>query len=112
MHLPKGKYEVNVNTGIQIITFLVMIAGGGALWGTLRNDVDKNTRTITAVELQLKGVETQVRQFDNLAYRLNVQEQGAANLARVVDELKVAINGQGSDLKVIREILTRIDQAR
>jgi hypothetical protein len=50
-----------------------------------------------------------MRQYDNLAYRITVQEQGSQTLARSVEELKAAVNSQSADLRVIREILTRLD---
>lgn len=60
-------------------------------------------------EERFRNIENEVRKIDQLTYRLTVQEQGAANLTKSVEELKVTVNGQASDLRVIREILQRLD---
>lgn len=126
MQLPKGKYEVNVNTAIQIVGFLILVAGWGATWGVTRSDVESHTRVLgdfgvrlTAVEreqavlpdygVRLGAVEREQAKLPNLEYRIGQQEQGAASLARSVDDLKAAVSSQGTDLKVIREILTRLE---
>lgn len=48
-----------------------------------------------------------MRKYENLAYRITVQEQGSQTLARSVEELKAAVNSQSGDIRVMREILQR-----
>ena len=58
---------------------------------------------------RIKSIEAEARSLENIRYRLTVQEQGATNLARTVDELRQAIAQQNSDIRLIREIVTRLD---
>ena len=110
MHAPKAKYEVNVNTIIQVVTFLVMIAGGGAVWGQLNQRMDQSEKVQTTHSTRIEALAERATQIDNLAYRVTVQEQGQSQLARSVDELKASVNAQGTDLRVVLEILSRLEQ--
>lgn len=110
MHFPQAKNEVNVNTIIQIVGFLVVIAGMGVQWGQTRTDVDVLNREQAVHSSQISALQVETSKIENLTYRITVQEQGSASLARSVDELKAAVNGQGADIKVMREILTRLDR--
>lgn len=109
MHAPKAKYEVNVNTVIQVVTFLVMIAGGGAVWGQMGQRMDQTEARQTAQGVRIDQLAERAQQLDNLAYRVTVQEQSQTQLSRSVEELKALVNGQGTDIRVIREILGRLE---
>lgn len=133
MRAPELKYEVNITTVIALIglvvTFGGMIWAGGQFHQSV-NDLDNRFRSWVVTHEQLHkdrlaqvsasdarmdtrlgALEGQVRQIDNLTYRITVQEQGAVTLSQSVNELKQAVASQSADLRVIREILTRLDPA-
>lgn len=131
MNIPPVKRELNTNTIIQLVTFVILL--GGMVWTTAQRDADLTTlrrdfteyrvahdqvhkdrlATVSGIEARtdarLSALEVAIRKLDNLEYRVTVVEQGSANLGKAVEELKAAVNNQSADLRVIREILTRQD---
>ncbi|MET3925622.1 hypothetical protein [Devosia sp. 2618] len=132
MHVPKGW---NINTTIAVcgfaLTLIVSVLGWTASATTFKASVDEMGRkydgwianheqthkdrlaTVTGIEARtdqrLSNLEGETRKIDELAYRLTIQEQGSANLARSVEELKTSVNSLGTDIRVMREILQRLD---
>lgn len=117
---PTVKYEVNLNTILLLVGFAGVTIGWGVIWGNTTSRIsaletqvsERNTQQATATATQnvrIDAMDAELRKYDNLAYRVTVQEQGAASLAKSVEELKAAVNSQGADVRVIREILTRQD---
>jgi hypothetical protein len=126
---PKVKYELNMTTAVVTIGLCATFAGWGVVWGSLTTRIDnyenrnnawqanheqlhKERATAIATtdartDQRLTGHEVELRKIDNLSYRLTVQEQGSATLAKSVDELKTAVQSQGSDIRFIREMLTQ-----
>lgn len=111
MHIPPVKKELNTNTFIQVGGFVILL--GGLLWTTAQRDRDLSTVTtdVARIDQRTTTLEATARRFENLEYRVTVQEQGAQALTRAVEELKAALANQSADLRVIREIVTRIDQS-
>lgn len=109
MHLPPVKKELNINTIISVCGFGVMIAG--LVWTTAQRDADLSALSLeyARADQRLVALETSTRRVDNIEYRITAQEQGSQTLGRAVEELKVALANQGADLRVIREIVTRMD---
>lgn len=128
---PKFRYEITLNTVIVLIGFVVGAVGWGTSWGRLNTSVEqmaaKYDAWIAAHELLHKErqaaiaanearmdqrfitIEAALRKMENIEYRLTLQEQGSANLGKSVDELKASVNDLGGDLRVMREILERLD---
>lgn len=108
MHVSVKK-EVNYNTIISVCGFAIVLAG--MIWTTAQRDADLSTlaREVSRADQRIVSLETSARRVENLEYRVTVQEQGTQTLARAVEELKTALANQGADLRVIREIVTRMD---
>ena len=131
MNAPARKYEVNINTLILLAGFAATAIGWGMIWGRFTGDVSAmalkydawivtheqmhkdRLATVTGVEARtdqrISAIEGEMRKYENLAYRITVQEQGSQTLARSVEELKAAVNSQSGDIRVMREILQRLD---
>lgn len=60
---------------------------------------------------RLLFLEGEARKMENMAYRLTVLEQGTATLGKSVEELKTAVNSQAADIRVMLEIVRRMDPA-
>ena len=110
MQLPRAKNEVNVNTVITIIGFLLTIAGGGAAWGTAQANIATLTTGQAELGTRMTTAEGVTSRLVNLEYRVTVAEQANTNLARAVDELRAAVANQSADIRVVREIVTRMDR--
>ncbi|MGH6773135.1 hypothetical protein [Brucella tritici] len=65
---------------------------------------------------RLKNVEGDVRKLatvsDNLSYRLTTNEQQQSSTLQTVKEIQSTQSGQGGDLKVIKEILQRLEASQ
>lgn len=129
VHRPVWKNEWNVTTVIALVMFLVSIGGWfytvgrGAenlqservrvdTWIANHEQLHKDRlATVSAIEARvdqrLSALEVTARKQENIEYRVTVVEQGSANLARSVEELKATVNTLGTDIRVIREILER-----
>ncbi len=125
------KLEVNLNTFIQIFTLISMTVGGVAIWvdksrdiedlqawrashETLHKDRLVEVKAMEArVEERFRGLEADSRkvasQVDNLAYRVTVTEQTTTSTAMAIKELQSLVSQQAGDIKVVREILQRIE---
>lgn len=137
MHIEKPKLQNvwNINTLIAVagfgITIGLMLWTGGQSEERSRASLEALTvkvdtwignheqmhkdrlAVVSAIDARtdqrISALEASNRKMENLEYRLTVQEQGSANLARSVEELKTTVNSLGTDIRVIREIVTRLD---
>ena len=124
MHRPAFKYEINVTTILALAMFVITIGGIVMQHGRFTQRVDQwisaheelhksrladTTASYARMDERMKAMEAESRSLENIRYRLTVQEQGATSLARTVDELRQAIAQQNSDIRLIREIVTRLD---
>jgi len=129
MELPKraARLEWNLNTIIQGVTLLVMGIGGVTIWVEKSRDIEELQSWRTSIEQSQKdrlaefrerdgrteerfrGLESEVRKIDNLTYRVTVTEQSTATITTAIKDLQSLLNQQSGDLKVVREILQRIE---
>lgn len=129
MELPKRaqKLEWNLNTIIQLVTLVGMCAGGVAIWVNKGRDIEElqNWKAghellhkerlveVKAIEARneerFRSLESEVRKIDNLSYRLTVTEQSSTSTAGAIKDLQTLVSQQSGDLKVIKEILQRVE---
>ncbi len=129
MELPKRaqKLEWNLNTIIQLVTLIGMCAGGVAIWVNKGRDIEElqnwkaghellhkerlvEVKAIeTRNEERFRSLESEVRKIDNLSYRLTVTEQSSTSTAAAIKDLQSLVSQQSGDLKVIKEILQRVE---
>ena len=128
---PTFENKTNWNTWISLAGLVVTLTLGAVGYGAFTQSVSDLDRRFNAwtddherfhaqrqvdttadrarMDERIKSIEMESRSLENIRYRLTVQEQGATNLARTVDELRQAIAQQNSDIRLIREIVTRLD---
>lgn len=129
MELPKRaqKLEWNLNTIIQLVTLIGMCAGGVAIWVNKGRDIEElqNWKAghellhkerlveVKAIEARnderFRSLESEVRKIENLSYRLTVTEQSSTSTAAAIKDLQSLVSQQSGDLKVIKEILQRVE---
>ncbi|WP_342242627.1 hypothetical protein [Ensifer sp. OTU672] len=129
MELPKRaqKLEWNLNTIIQLVTLIGVCAGGVTIWVNKGRDIEElqNWKAghellhkerlveVKAIEARneerFRSLESEVRKIDNLSYRLTVTEQSSTSTAAAIKDLQSLVSQQSGDLKVIKEILQRVE---
>ena len=109
MHVqrPTVKNEISWTTLIAGLGLLITVGDSAQKYSAeararLQSDIAATRSDVS----DLKALDSK---YDNLAYRVTVQEQGAAQLSKSIEDLKKNLSDQGADIKVIREILTRLD---
>lgn len=103
MSFPPMKREWNINTFIVLGGFLAMAVGWGMTWGSTANDVT------TLLEFK-RAAEGELRRIDSLAFRVAASERANETVSRVLEDLKTAVAQQSGDIRVVREILQRIER--
>lgn len=114
MHLPPVKKELNINTIISLIGFLIMVGGMIYAYGQFTSQVYQTEQAFkeyrTTTDQRMSGIETTTRQIDNLTYRMATVETATSAFARALEDLRSEMSQQSGDIRVVREILQRIDR--
>lgn len=123
--------EWNLNTVIQLITLVGMCVGGVTIWVDKSRDIEdlqawrtdheqlhkerlvevkageaRSEERFRSLEADMRKV---VSQIENLAYRVTVTEQSTTSTATAIRDLQNLVSQQAGDIKVVREILQRIE---
>jgi hypothetical protein len=118
---PVVKNELNLNT-LALAVGLVLSVGGfvystgqfTASVGELSRNMGAMQASIAAwqakTDVRLDNAEVGLNRYESMNYRLGKQEEFGVTLSDSVEELKNQVSAQSADLRVIREILTRIDK--
>lgn len=125
---PKFKNELNLNTVVLLVGLLGTIGGAFYTAGQQAKRVDnidswitghEDTHKTTAAEFagkfadiyaRFRTSDQELQRVENLSYRTTVLEQGAANTQRALSDVKDQLNTLSADIRVMREILTRMDK--
>lgn len=132
--MPKIEWTVNFNTILQIITLGGMIYGGIHIWVNTGRDIDdlqewrdkhelvhkERLADVKANEARqderAKGIEADVRKLfsitDNLTYRVAANEQATSNTSQTVGEVQDTLSQLGGDVRLVMEILQRMEAAQ
>lgn len=109
---PKFRFELNLNTVVVLVGF----AGGFVVWGYTLNDINTgraaNRDNITRLDARLAAIETEARRIENHELRITTMEKSAADSAETMKSLDKSINGLSADMRVVREILQRIEASQ
>ena len=114
MRVPPVKLEWNINTIIQLVTFGILLAG--MVWTTAQRDADLTVLSgdFDEYKVQTNGrlmsLEGLPRQIDSLSFRLGAAETTNASITKSLADLQAAVALQSGDLKVVKEILQRIER--
>ena len=112
MNLPAVDNRINLNTFLQIIQ-IVMIVGGGAWFAaTIRGDVDRNTKDINRIQNSVTAIATDASAYTNIRFRVDRLEQGFIGVTTDNKDLEKKINEMAADVRVMREIVERLDKSR
>lgn len=102
------------NTIISVLGFSAMLVGGLVAWGYVvaefRGALAAHTVEIDKLDKRLTAVETKSLQFENHELRIQAVEQKATDAATAMRAVETALNGLGADVRVVKEILTRLER--
>ena len=133
MQKPAFEYKVNITTVVALVGLVATLWNASARYTRLetlalnltseasswRNDhmiyhrdrATEAAQIVARTDERLKSLEGQGRAIDNLTYRMTIQEQGTTSLTAAVAELRQTINDVTGDIRLIREIVTRMENA-
>jgi len=125
----------------QVLGLLLAFASGITAWNQLGSSIERIDREITtksqardnwvaghealhkerladvrnregAVDQRLANLDLQVRKLDELSFRVGATEQSAKSTAEAIRNLEATVNDQSANIRVMREILERLDTRR
>jgi len=105
MQLPqqqKDGFTWNLNT-------VVLLGGFGITLASLAISYGQFVERSKNVEIRVDALEAQVRKIDTIDYRLTAAEAFGVTASRSLEEMRAAISQQSGDIRVMREILQRLE---
>jgi len=125
----------------QAMGLLLAFAAGITAWNGVGNDIERIDREITnrtdartkwvadhenlhkerlaevrnrdgAVDARLANLDSQIRKFDELSFRVGAAEQSAKATAEAIKNLEAVVSDQSANIRVMREILERQEERR
>jgi hypothetical protein len=127
---PKFKNELNLNTIVLIVGLVATIGGAFYTAGQQSKRVDEIDKwrsdhevlhrevgadiagKFADVYARIRANDAETRRIENLSYRTTVLEQGAESTQQALGEVKEQLNTLSADIRVMREILTRMEKRR
>jgi hypothetical protein len=113
MRRPAFENKVNLNTILLAIALLGAGVGWGVTLTTARKDIDQNALAIATNKADIDALQADMRSTmqtqSNLQYRTTALEAGLASANAKQGETDKAMNQVVSDVRVIKEIVQRMD---
>ena len=129
MQRPGFENKVNINTIMLFLTLLGTGIGWGVNYQAIKSGQKVNADNITRIERETipeirssiaqiqsdarnyaKQNETDARAYANIEFRVGRLEDGFVTVTANTRDLEKTINGMASDIRVMREILSRLDK--
>lgn len=109
---PVWKWEWNLNTVVILLGFVGEFITWGATWNEVQNRSESNSVALEKMDKRLTAVEVEMRVLDTQDLRLSAVEKQASDAAVSMRSLEGTLNVLGSDIRVVREILQRIESSQ
>lgn len=107
---PTFRWEWNPNSIVQLMSLVIMIAGGGYVLAELQTGRAMNAANIERINTDLSRLHDRSRIIDNHELRINAMERQYEGMATLMRAAEAAINSLASDTRVMRETLIRIER--
>ena len=111
MKTPSWKWEWNPNTLLQLISIISIIGGGGYSLAQLHATQSNLTNEIIDIKSRTVSLEALYRKTDIHELRISNIESAASESVNNIRTMQNSLNSLGSDIRVMREILQRIDSS-
>lgn len=116
LNIQHGPKVINLNTYIQLAGFIIMILGGAAVGGVLfseiRTGLSSHAGRLDFLDARVAKLENDTRVLDTFAIRLERVEKQADGTAAGVRNVESSINQVTSDIRLVKEILMRLESSR
>ena len=109
---PKWRFEYNLNTIVILLGFAGGFVAWGATWNQVQTETRANSAAIERLDKRLTAAEVALRTLDTQEIRIAGVEKQASEAAVSMRSLESTLNTLGSDIRVVREILQRIEGDR
>jgi hypothetical protein len=109
---PAWKWEWNLNTVVILFGFAGGIAAWGATWNDVQRQSEGNSASIERLDKRITSVEASMRALDTQELRLSAVEKQASDASISMRSLETTLNALGTDIKVVKEILQRLENGR
>lgn len=109
---PAWKFEWNLNTLVILMGFAAGFVAWGATWRDVQVTSLSNSQAIERMDKRLTAVEVGIRSLDTQELRLSAVEKQASDAAASMRSLEVSLNSLTTDVKVVKEILIRLESAQ
>lgn len=132
--LPKrGAIEWNLNTILQLVTLFSILVGGVSVWVNTSRDIleinqwkkahdelhrerSAEARALEArFDERLKGNESEIGRIKSdlgtIVYRVSTNESATNSVIKTMSDVQAAQAQQAGDLRLIREILQRLERS-
>ena len=109
---PAWKWEWNLNTLVILMGFAAGIAAWGATWNEIKSRTTNNSASIDRLDKRLTAVEVSIRTLDTQELRLTAVEKQASDASVSMRSLETTLNSLGTDIRVVKEILQRLENGR
>lgn len=101
--------EWNLNAVAHMVGFAAMLITCGTLYAQLQYADQAASAEFERINRRLDAVEIEARRIEKHDLRLSSVEKQAANSAEVLESVKETLSSLSSDIRVVREILQRIE---
>lgn len=106
---PAWKWEWNLNTVVILLGFVGGFMTWGATWNEVQNRSTTNAQGIERLDKRLTAVEASMRVLDTQELRLKAVEKQSSDASVSMRSLETTLNGLGTDIRVVKEILQRLE---
>lgn len=110
-HQP-GNGNGNLNTVVILTGFAGGLVAWGATWERVSSSQGVHAQALDRLDKRITAVEVTIRQLDNHELRISSVEKQAAEAATSMRAVETSIGNLSSDMRVIREILQRIEASQ
>lgn len=109
----RGPAKINLNTMVVVggflITIITMVFTGGIKFSAVNTGIENNKNAVAALSNRVSTVETVQRTVDNHELRIKTMEAQMLDSIAGIRAMETSMSQLSSDIRVVREILQRLE---
>ena len=110
MQRPIFRYEVNLNTVIQIITIVGVVWAISSQSTRMEEGQKQNREAIQQIKADISELKISTSAISALQFRVTALENSQAILMSNQKDFEKTVSGLASDMRLTREIVQRLDR--
>ena len=103
------EFKVNPNTILHLVTIGSVLVGLGMIWQENKAGVQANARAIEQHQQLITQLANSMSTYSNLPYRVQAMEVRLGSAETAQRDTDRTLNQLASDIRLMREILERLD---